>query len=66
MLGEINGDLGMSNKLEQIAVRLEPELRLKLQLAADQDRRSLASMIRKTLHEATLAPSIGANAGGAR
>jgi predicted DNA-binding protein len=43
----------MSNKLEQVAVRLEPELREKLQLAADRDRRPLAGMIRKILHDAT-------------
>ena len=43
----------MPSKLEQIAVRLEPELREKLQLAADQDRRPLAGMIRKILHDAT-------------
>lgn len=46
----------MSNKLEQIAVRLEPELREKLQLAADQDRRPLAGLIRKILHDHTSAP----------
>jgi hypothetical protein len=56
----------MSTKLEQIAVRLEPELREKLQRAADQDMRPLAGLIRKILHEATLAPSVGASAGGAR
>ena len=39
----------MSNKLEQVAVRLEPELRERLQRAADQDRRPLAGMIRKIL-----------------
>jgi hypothetical protein len=43
----------MSSKLEQIAVRLEPELRERLQRAADQDRRPLAGMIRKLLHDAT-------------
>ena len=43
----------MSNKLEQVAVRLEPELRERLQRAADQDRRPLAGMIRKILHDAT-------------
>jgi predicted DNA-binding protein len=51
MLVATKGDLGMSNKLEQIAVRLEPELREKLQLAADQDRRPLAGLIRKILHD---------------
>jgi hypothetical protein len=43
----------MSNKLEQVAVRLEPELREKLQRAADQEMRPLAGMIRKLLHDAT-------------
>ena len=45
----------MSNKLEQVAVRLGPELREKLQRAADQDKRPLAGMIRKILHDATAA-----------
>lgn len=56
MLAETKGELGMSNKLEQIAVRLEPELREKLQLAADQDRRPLAGLIRKILHDHTSQP----------
>ncbi len=43
----------MANKFEQIAVRLEPELREKLQRAADQDQRPLAGLIRKILHDAT-------------
>ena len=43
----------MSNKLEQVAVRLEPELREKLQRAADLEMRPLAGMIRKILHDAT-------------
>lgn len=43
----------MSNKLEQVAVRLEPELREKLQRAADNDQRPLAGLIRKILHDAT-------------
>jgi predicted DNA-binding protein len=42
----------MSSNLEQIAVRLEPELKKKLQAAADQDRRPLAGLIRKICHEA--------------
>jgi hypothetical protein len=41
----------MSSKLEQIAVRLEPELRERLQQAADEDRRPLAGLIRKILHD---------------
>ena len=50
----------MSNKLEQVAVRLEPELRERLQRAADQDRRPLAGMIRKILHDATKhSPEVG-------
>lgn len=44
----------MSNK-QQIAVRLEPELRERLQAQADQDRRPLAGMIRKILHDAIIA-----------
>ena len=43
----------MSNKLEQIAVRLEPELRERLQRAADQDQRPLAGLVRKILWDAT-------------
>jgi predicted DNA-binding protein len=43
----------MSVKAEQVAVRLEPELREKLQLAADKDQRPLAGLIRKVLHDFT-------------
>jgi hypothetical protein len=53
MLSATNGAFRMSNKLEQVAVRLEPELREKLQRAADQDQRPLAGLIRKILHDAT-------------
>ena len=53
MLSEANGDARMSNKLEQVAVRLEPELRERLQAQADADERPLASMIRKILRNAT-------------
>jgi hypothetical protein len=53
MLIETNGGLRMASKLEQIAVRLEPELREKLQRAADEDQRPLAGLIRKILHDAT-------------
>jgi predicted transcriptional regulator len=60
MLRTTNGDIRMSNKLEQIAVRLDPELREKLQHAADKDQRPLASLIRKILSEATEAPKAGA------
>jgi hypothetical protein len=58
----------MSSKLEQIAVRLEPDLRDKLQAQADADMRPLAGLIRKILHEATTAPpaAAGTNAGAAR
>jgi hypothetical protein len=60
---ETNGDLRMASKLEQIAVRLEPELREKLQRAADEDQRPLAGLIRKILHDATKqAPDAGAQA----
>jgi hypothetical protein len=53
----------MSDKLEQIAVRLEPELREKLQAQADADMRPLAGLIRKILHDATKsAPNAGAHA----
>jgi hypothetical protein len=63
MLSEIRGDASMSERLEQIAVRLEPELRERLQRAADQDHRPLAGMIRKILHDATKqAPEAGAAA----
>ncbi|MEH2570260.1 hypothetical protein [Bradyrhizobium sp. AZCC 2289] len=41
------------SKLEQVAVRLDPELREKLQRAADQDQRPLAGLIRKVLHDFT-------------
>lgn len=47
----------MSEKLEQIAVRVEPELRSRLQAQADADMRPLAGLIRKILHEATAKPS---------
>lgn len=43
----------MSSKREQVAVRLEPELREKLQAQADQDQRPLAQLIRKILRDAT-------------
>jgi hypothetical protein len=63
ILGATIGDAPMSEKLEQIAVRLEPELREKLQRAADHDHRPLASMIRLILHNATKqAPDAGAHA----
>jgi predicted transcriptional regulator len=41
------------SKLEQVAVRLDPELRQKLQRAADQDKRPLAGLIRKVLYDFT-------------
>jgi predicted DNA-binding protein len=53
-------------KLEQVQLRIEPELRLKLQALADEDQRSLASMVRKIVRAAIVPPSAGANAGGAR
>lgn len=53
MLSANNGDAPMSDKLEQVAVRLEPELREKLQAQANADRRPLAGLIRKILHDAT-------------
>jgi hypothetical protein len=63
MLAETNGDALMSDKLEQVAVRLEPELLEKLQAQATADRRPLAGMIRKILHDATKpAPEAGAKA----
>jgi hypothetical protein len=46
MLCKTDGDIRMSLKLEQIAVRLEPALREELQARADQDRRPLAGLIR--------------------
>jgi hypothetical protein len=42
-------------KFEQIAVRIEPDLRAELQRAADADKRPLAGMIRKLLHDAIAA-----------
>ncbi|EGP07534.1 hypothetical protein CSIRO_2773 [Bradyrhizobiaceae bacterium SG-6C] len=50
----------MSARNEQVAVRLEPELRAKLQAAADRDQRPLSSMIRKILREAAQRPEIAA------
>ena len=52
----------MSVKLEQISVRLEPELREKLQAQADQDRRSLAGMVRLILQDVVAKPSETAGA----
>jgi predicted DNA-binding protein len=53
----------MSEKLEQIAVRVEPELRERLQAQADAEMRPLASLIRRILHRAaTPAPGTGAHA----
>jgi hypothetical protein len=46
-------DIRMAIKLKQVAVRFEPDLLEKLERAADEDRRPLASMIRKICHEAT-------------
>jgi hypothetical protein len=53
MLRDNTEIIRMSSKLEQIAVRLEPELRAKLQLAADEDQRPLAGLIRKILRDHT-------------
>jgi hypothetical protein len=44
-------------KLEQVQVRLEPELRERLQAQADADMRPLAGLIRKILHEAVAKPT---------
>jgi hypothetical protein len=50
-------------KLEQIALRIEPALREKLQRAADQDQRPLAGLIRKILNDYTKpTPNAGAAA----
>jgi hypothetical protein len=47
----------MTEGLRQTVVRFEPELHEKLQQMADEDgRRSLASLIRKICHEATQKP----------
>jgi hypothetical protein len=59
ILQTLNGVICMS-KREQVAVRLEPELREKLQARADQDRRPLAGLIRKILYDATQAPQAAA------
>jgi predicted DNA-binding protein len=53
-------------KLEQVQVRIEPELRSKLQALADEDQRSLASMVRKIVRAAIVTDPASANAGGAR
>jgi hypothetical protein len=63
ILFETNEGAPMSDKLEQVAVRLEPELREKLQAQANADRRPLAGLIRKILHDATKqGPEAGAHA----
>ena len=50
-------------KLEPVQVRLDPELRERLQAQADADMRPLAGLIRKILHEATRpSPNTGAHA----
>jgi hypothetical protein len=43
-------------KLEQVQVRIEPELREKLQAQADADMRPLASLTRKILRAAVARP----------
>lgn len=53
MLSETTEMRRMSQKLIQIAVRLEPELLQRLEQVAQIDRRPLASLIRKICHEAT-------------
>jgi hypothetical protein len=57
MLLPTNGDIRMSTKLEQVAVRLEPELLEKLQAQADKDHRPLANLIRLICHEAMKQPA---------
>jgi predicted HicB family RNase H-like nuclease len=44
-------------KLSAVQVRIEPELREKLQAQAQKDRRSLAAMIRVILQDAAAASS---------
>lgn len=44
-------------KLEQVQVRIEPELRKKLQAKADADMRPLAGLIRVILVRATAEPA---------
>ncbi len=48
---ETTRNIRMSSKLEQIVVRLEPDLRQSLQRKADRDQRPLANLIRKILRE---------------
>jgi predicted DNA-binding protein len=43
----------MASELEQVSVRLEPELRERLERKAQEDQRPLAGLIRKILHDAT-------------
>ena len=43
----------MASELEQVSVRLEPELRERLERKAQEDQRPLAAMIRKILYDAT-------------
>ena len=53
MLCEERRGFRMPTEREQISIRLERELREKLQRAADEDQRPLAGMIRKILHDFT-------------
>lgn len=63
MLREPNGAPPMTERLKQTVVRFEPELHDKLQQLAEQDgRRSLASLVRKICQEATKAADRGAAA----
>jgi predicted HicB family RNase H-like nuclease len=43
----------MSSKLKQVAVRIEPEVHEKLQQRAKADQRSLASLVRLIVQDAT-------------
>jgi len=47
---------------EVITVRLEPEVRQRLQREAEQDHRPLAGLIRKIIHQHLEQPKVGAAA----
>ena len=40
-----------SNKVEQIVVRMEPELRKRIKIAAEQDRRPVGNLVRNVLRD---------------
>ena len=40
-----------SNKVEQIVVRMEPELRKRIKIAAEQDHRPVGNLVRNVLRD---------------